>query len=63
MLGKEVAERLQATLPDLRTLFMSGYAQQVLSSRGTLQDDVRLLEKPFTESELLLAVRDLIERP
>ncbi len=63
MLGKEVAERLRALLPDLRTLFMSGYAQQVLSSRGTLQDDVRLLEKPFTEAELLIAVRDLIEHP
>ena len=63
MLGKEVAERLEAALPDLRTLYMSGYAQPVLTSRGTLEDDVRLLEKPFTEAELLIALRDLIELP
>jgi len=63
MLGKEVAERLQTTMPDLRVLFMSGYAQPVLASRGTLEGDVQLLEKPFTENELLAAVDAIIHAP
>jgi hypothetical protein len=38
---------------------MSGYAQPVLASHGTLDPDVYLLEKPFTSLELLAAVQDL----
>ena len=58
MLGKELAERLTATHPETRVLFMSGYAQPVLASQGTLDADVTLVEKPFTKPQLLKAVRD-----
>jgi two-component system cell cycle sensor histidine kinase/response regulator CckA len=57
MLGKELAERLGAVRPDTRVLFMSGYAQPVLASQGTLEPGVALLEKPFTAADLLTAVR------
>jgi PAS domain S-box-containing protein len=53
MLGKEVSAQLTATRPNLRTLYMSGYAQPVLASQGNLEPDVVLLEKPFTETTLL----------
>ena len=36
MLGKELAERLVDVRPDTRVLYMSGYAQPVLASQGTL---------------------------
>jgi PAS domain S-box-containing protein len=57
MLGKELAERLVHTRPDTRVLYMSGYAQPVLASQGTLDPGVALLEKPFTAADLLSAVR------
>ncbi|MCA2217883.1 ATP-binding protein [Jidongwangia harbinensis] len=57
MLGKELAERLVEVRPDTRVLFMSGYAQPVLASQGTLDPGVVLLEKPFTSADLLGAVR------
>jgi two-component system cell cycle sensor histidine kinase/response regulator CckA len=57
MLGKELAERLVYTRPDTRVLYMSGYAQPVLASQGTLDPGVALLEKPFTAADLLTAVR------
>jgi two-component system, cell cycle sensor histidine kinase and response regulator CckA len=57
MLGKELAERLRDTRPGTRVLFMSGYAQPVLASQGTLDPGVALLEKPFTAADLLTAVR------
>jgi len=53
MLGREAAERIQLTRPDIRVLYMSGYAQPILSSQGRLDPDVTLLDKPFTERELL----------
>jgi two-component system, cell cycle sensor histidine kinase and response regulator CckA len=60
MLGKEAAEKIQHTRPDLRVLYMSGYAQPVLSSQGRLDPDVTLLDKPFTERELLAKVNAVL---
>ncbi|WP_306212446.1 ATP-binding protein [Actinoplanes sp. RD1] len=57
MLGNELAERLVDARPDTRVLFMSGYAQPVLASQGTLDPGIALLEKPFTAEDLLAAVR------
>jgi PAS domain S-box-containing protein len=56
MLGKELAERFVAARPGVPVLYMSGYAQPVLTERGTLEEGMTLLEKPFTEAELRAAV-------
>jgi PAS domain S-box-containing protein len=53
MLGKEAAERIRHTRPHIRVLYMSGYAQPILASQGRLDPHVALLDKPFTERELL----------
>ena len=63
ILGKELAERLQAADPRIRVLFMSGYAQPILASRGTLDAGVTLIEKPFGKAELLAAVRQQLAGP
>jgi len=60
MLGTEVADKIHEIIPELRVLYMSGYAQPVLGS--TLHDDVALLEKPYSEEQLLAKVRDSIDR-
>ena len=57
MLGKDLADRLTNARPDTRVLYMSGYAQPVLHTHGTLDPGVALLEKPFTADDLLTAVR------
>ncbi len=61
MLGKELAERLTDARPSTRVLYMSGYAQPVLASQGTLDPGVELLEKPFTSNDLLTAVRKRLD--
>ena len=53
MLGKEVAERMLVIKPGIKVLFMSGYARPVLASQGSLEPHVALVEKPFSEAELL----------
>jgi hypothetical protein len=61
MLGKEVAERIGAIRPGIPVLFMSGYAQPVLASHGTMDLGVSLVEKPFTEAGLLAKVRAALD--
>jgi hypothetical protein len=53
MLGKEVAEKMREIKPGIKVLFMSGYARPVLASQGSLEPNVALVEKPFSEAELL----------
>jgi two-component system cell cycle sensor histidine kinase/response regulator CckA len=58
MLGKDLADAVRSRWPGTRVLFMSGYAQPVLTTHGTLAADVHLLEKPFTSAELMRALHD-----
>ena len=53
MLGREVAEKMRAIKPGIEVLFMSGYARPVLASQGRLDPNVALVEKPFSEADLL----------
>jgi hypothetical protein len=57
--GPELAHRLRRLRPGLEVLFMSGYNDSRVVSRGVEQANVNLLVKPFTPSELINRVRDL----
>lgn len=61
MFGKELAERVRGHHPSTRVLFMSGYAQPIPSSQGTLDPGVVLIEKPFTAEQLIRKVRQVID--
>ena len=61
MQGNELAPRLVAARPDLRVLYMSGFAQPALGANGTLAPAVALLDKPFNEPTLLARVRQVLE--
>ena len=60
MLGTQVAEKLLFLKPDTEVLYMSGYAQPVLTSRGALSRDAHLIEKPFSSAKLIAQVAHLI---
>ena len=55
MNGRELALRLTASRPDLRVMFMSGYASDVLG------DDTNFLQKPFAIDDLAQRVREVLE--
>ena len=60
MLGKEAAERIGALRPGLKVLFMSGYAQGVLDTQGIVEVGVNLIQKPFSEAQLLATLGQII---
>jgi two-component system cell cycle sensor histidine kinase/response regulator CckA len=61
MVGKDLADRIRALRPTTRVLFMSGYAQPILTSQGILDPTVTLVAKPFTEPDLLAEVRNTLD--
>ena len=63
MSGRELAERLAARLPGLRTLFMSGYTDDVVMRRGLLGPRMAFLQKPFTLDAIARKVRESLDSP
>jgi len=59
--GPELAEKVLKARGDTAVLFMSGYTADALAPRGVLDEDVRLLEKPFTIERLNRAVRETLD--
>jgi two-component system cell cycle sensor histidine kinase/response regulator CckA len=50
MTGRELAERLTQVRPATKVLYMSGYAEDVIASRGLLEPGLRHIAKPFPRS-------------
>jgi len=61
MSGKELAENIKATKPDLKTLFMSGYTADAIAHRGVLEEGIHFLQKPFSLDALAKKVREALE--
>jgi CheY-like chemotaxis protein len=59
MTGPELASALRTHHPDLPVLYMSGYTAASLGPQLHLDANSMLLEKPFTRSTLLGAIRSL----
>ena len=60
--GRQVYEELSSKLRNLRVLYMSGYAPDVLETRTALEAGVTLLKKPFGVDQLLEAVRVALDK-
>jgi len=63
MSGPELVERLSQDCPHMRVVYVSGYAEDVLDSRGVLDSGTHFVAKPFGEDELEMAVRRALDGP
>jgi CheY-like chemotaxis protein len=63
MSGREMVDRVRATRPDMRVLYMSGYTGDAIVRHGVLDASMLLLGKPFTPLALIAKVREVLDRP
>jgi CheY-like chemotaxis protein len=61
MSGKELAEKATLLEPNLTTLYMSGYTDELIAQRGVLASGENLIGKPFNRDKLLTTVRSLLD--
>ena len=60
MNGRQMADAGREARPDLKVLFITGYAENAVISHGHLEPGMHLLSKPFTMEMLATRIRDLI---
>jgi len=58
--GKVLAERLQARLPGLKVLYISGYPDETVVHHGVLDEGVAYLQKPFSPTAVIQKVQEIL---
>jgi CheY-like chemotaxis protein len=61
MNGRQVAEAARAIRPDLKILFITGYAENAAVGHGHLAPGTQVMAKPFVTAALANKVRQLME--
>jgi CheY-like chemotaxis protein len=58
--GPALAKRLLHARPELKVIFVSGYADEAIGDRRMLEEGASFLQKPFTLEDLLKKVRGVL---
>ncbi len=59
--GRQVADAARALRPDLRILFVTGYAENAVLNHGHIEHGMEVLTKPFAVEELRRRVAALLQ--
>jgi PAS domain S-box-containing protein len=62
MRGSELAQRLNATCPGIRVLYMSGYTDEMITAASVSDPARAFLHKPFTPHDLARKVHEVLAR-
>jgi two-component system sensor histidine kinase EvgS len=60
MNGLELKQTLTSIYPNIKVIFMSGYADNVIAEMGIMDIDKIFIEKPFLPSELLKKIKETL---
>lgn len=60
--GKALHDEIMKIRPDMKVLFISGYAEDTLDARGLFENEHNFMPKPVKPSELLKRVREILDR-
>ena len=61
MNGRQVADAARVRRPDLKVLFITGFAENAAVGNGYLEPDMEVLTKPFVMAQLASTVSEMVE--
>lgn len=61
MSGRELAERLLTQRPGTPVLYASGYDEELVAERASLDPEIQYLAKPYTAAQLLDRIQTLLD--
>jgi DNA-binding response OmpR family regulator len=59
--GRQVADAARQSRPELKVLFVTGYAENAVIGNGHLDPGMQVITKPFPMAALALRVREILE--
>ena len=63
MNGRQLADAARALRPELKVLFITGYAEGAVIDQGRIGPDMHVMTKPFAMDSLGMKVAAMIQRP
>src|SRR6202012_3695749 len=63
MNGRQVADAARSKQPDLRIMFVTGYAENAVVGNGHLEPGMHVMTKPFSIDEMGRRIREIMEKP
>jgi len=60
MNGRDLVQKVRELRPGVKSLYVSGYADDILSPHGILDSDTPFLEKPFSRTDLAAKLRQIL---
>ncbi len=58
--GKEAYDEIRKKDPSVKAIFLSGYAEDIISKEGLLEEGINFVLKPVTPSDLLRKVKEAL---
>jgi len=59
--GREAFRQIQASKPDIKVLYMTGYSPDAIAMRDLLEPEMIVITKPLSASSLVRAVRGVLD--
>jgi CheY-like chemotaxis protein len=60
--GKEAYDEIRKSRPDIKALFVSGYAADIIQKKGILNQGLHFVFKPISPVHLLKKVREILDK-
>lgn len=61
MNGKEVYDEIRRRKPGVKVLFTSGYAADIIGTKGVLDEELNFIAKPLFPINFLKKVREILD--
>ena len=58
--GRQLAAAARQLLPDLKVLFITGFAENAVLGNGVLEPGIQVMTKPFSLEAFTMRVRELL---
>ncbi len=59
--GRELAERIELIIPEIKILFMSGYTSTIIAHHGVLDEGINFIQKPFSVNDLAFSMQKVLQ--
>jgi CheY-like chemotaxis protein len=60
--GTQLLNEIRKLKPDIKVVFISGYAAEVMHDKGMFEEGTDLIRKPFKKDDLLRKVPKMLDR-